>query len=165
MAYQSREIGVANYDVYIRRFPGDGAVQRVSTTGGLSPAWSRDSRTLFYVTGNTLMSVAIGTDSALAVGSPTVVLPNFNARNSQSAAYFDVAPDGRLPAAKPYLPVVTSRSPVDLVVVQNWFDKLERLLPAMTDMSRATQRRRPSRHGPVRSVTRRRRRDCREPCG
>ena len=129
LAYQAREITVPNYDVYIRPFPGNGAVQRVSANGGVSPAWSRDGRTLFYVTGNTLMSVAIGSGPALFVGIPMVVLPNLDLRNSQSAAYFDVAPDGRLLVVKPYLPVVTSRSPVDSVVVQNWFDELERLLP------------------------------------
>ena len=49
IAYSSNESGAQ--EVYVQAFPGPGQKQRISSTGGINPAWSRDGRELFYLRG------------------------------------------------------------------------------------------------------------------
>jgi Tol biopolymer transport system component len=66
LAYQSNESG--QNEVYVRPYPNvDPGRWQVSTEGGITPAWSRDGRELFYVAGDArLMAVATTQSPGLA---------------------------------------------------------------------------------------------------
>jgi serine/threonine-protein kinase len=87
ITYASNESGA--WEIYVRRFPDDGAKVRVSTSGGVVPYWSPNGRELIYRTdANQVMVVTynVAGDSFTA-GKPrpwsqhiladTGVLPNF----------------------------------------------------------------------------------------
>src|SRR5262249_40704718 len=46
LAYASTESG--GYEVYVRAFPDNGERTRISSSGGMHPAWSRNGHELFY---------------------------------------------------------------------------------------------------------------------
>jgi hypothetical protein len=110
-------------EIYVRAFPSGEAKRRVSTQGGIEPAWRRDGKELFYLAlDRTLMSVAVsaGAGSTFEAGLPaplfetrmTVLLgPGFT-RNQ-----YAVSADGqRFLVNQPS--VEASASPVTVVV--NW---------------------------------------------
>lgn len=65
VAYTSNEGG--RMQVYVRPVPGPGARVPVSIRGGSSPAWSHDSRTLYYLEGGRLMAARFAASPSLAV--------------------------------------------------------------------------------------------------
>jgi hypothetical protein len=124
IAYSSEESGID--EIYVRPFP---AVEQgrwqVSTTGGLSPRFSRDSRELYYFTTRsagtsttlTLMAVKIQAGSAFGASSPEVVAPlPFGVRG------YDVAADGRFIISAPVAVNGASGGVLrqSIVVVENW---------------------------------------------
>jgi Tol biopolymer transport system component len=95
IAYVSRESGGA--DIYVVPYPGPGATRRVTSGGGVSPAWSRDGRELFYQWGDALMSVPVNVAADISFGVPRRVASGpfaIDTREDSSRAY-DVSPDGR----------------------------------------------------------------------
>ena len=70
IAYTSDESG--RLEIMIRSFPGDGPRKQVSTTGGETPSFASDGRTLFYRLKDQLWGVPIGTDTVLTVGPPSI---------------------------------------------------------------------------------------------
>jgi len=57
-------------EVYVRRYPLSSEQWQISNAGGESPMWSSDGRELFYVSGDTIMRVAIGGGASLNAGTP-----------------------------------------------------------------------------------------------
>ena len=125
LAYQSNDSG--RYEVYVRPFPDvESGKWPVSSGGGEDPRWSRDGRTLFYISGQKLLSSDVVTD------------PTFISRPSQKVADlgdyqptgipfpFDVSPDG-----KRILLDRAFRRRSDIVVVQNWLADVEQRLRAI----------------------------------
>jgi dipeptidyl aminopeptidase/acylaminoacyl peptidase len=140
LAYHSSESGTL--EVYLRPFPNvNEDRRRVSIAGGYSPVWSRDGRELYYIRGNagvvrpvrlprgTLESVRIDPASGRAAAAPEAL---FSLRNyvffESLGRQYDVAPDGRFLMVKD-----TTPGPVRLdqrmVLIQNWFQDLQRLVP------------------------------------
>jgi Tol biopolymer transport system component len=72
LAYDSNESG--GVEVYIQSFPKPGHKVRVSTDGGLAPAWSRAGKELLYFTGDTMMSVPIEAGDEVHPGPPRPLL-------------------------------------------------------------------------------------------
>jgi Tol biopolymer transport system component len=68
LAYVSEEPGQA--DIYANRR--DGSRARVSFGGGTRPRWSRDSRSLFFLRGSTIMRATLNAGSSPAVFAPAV---------------------------------------------------------------------------------------------
>ncbi len=68
LAYSSDESG--RVEIYVRPYPGSGAITQISNEGGDHPTWSRDGRELFYIEGEKLMAVTVGSGSELSVGTP-----------------------------------------------------------------------------------------------
>jgi serine/threonine protein kinase len=67
IAYVSNESG--RREVYLSRLPLDKDRWRISTVGGMEPAWRRDGRELFYlVADGHLMAVHVSTEPAVAIG-------------------------------------------------------------------------------------------------
>ena len=124
LAYASDESG--RWEVYVRPFPDiESGRWQVSTAGGTEPAWSVDGRELFFRNGDQMMRVAIQAKSTFAYELPELL---FEASyDTQRFRNYDVAQDGRFLMVKD----VTPARPLfqHLVLVQNWFEELERLVP------------------------------------
>ena len=132
LAYQSDESG--QIEIYVRPFPAvDSGRWQISTSGGTRPMWSRDGQELFYLSpiDNSLMHVMVehsGTWTASApaklLDRPVPFISTFSGRT------YDVSPDGQRFLMPDYItPSDLSAGPASLVVVQNWFEELKRLVP------------------------------------
>jgi Tol biopolymer transport system component len=131
IAYDSNESG--QFEIYLRAYPPAAGNRRwqASAGGGRQPLWSRDGRELFYrdFTG-AVMSVPISFTPAFEPGAPRKVLDGSAYAGGSSVASgrrYDVGADGRFLMIKQ---AKRDSSGPSLVVVQNWFEELNRLVPA-----------------------------------
>jgi serine/threonine-protein kinase len=131
LAYVSNETGDA--EVYVQAFPGLGEKRRVSTEGGIEPAWSRDGRRLIFLSpsakGHRIVEVDVQAGTTLSLGARRVLFERAYVPAISTRAY-DLTPDaGRfLFQRESYL---TETAELDHVrVVLNWFDELRRRAPA-----------------------------------
>ncbi len=115
--------------VFVQPFNGPGGRVQVSTEGGLSPRWSPRGREIFYHDRKrqAIMAVEVRTESELGVGPPRLLFewplgPGYNRE-------WDVAPDAqRFVVLGATDTGEESRSRIHFVL--NWFEELERLVPA-----------------------------------
>jgi serine/threonine-protein kinase len=129
LAYESDSSG--QFEIYVRPFPNvnDGE-WKVSTSGGTRPLWAPNWQELFYVgpSGAVMAARVDARGSAWSAGAPqkTVVGP-YLTLTSVSGRTYDVSPDGQrfLMVKQP-----ATRAPAQIVIVQNWFEDLRRLVPA-----------------------------------
>ena len=129
IAYQSNESG--QFEIYVRPYPqvGDGRWQ-VSTGFGKGAAWARNGQELFYMDRtNHLMRVSVDTSGpTFRAGTPSMLLKTSFATPFAWRMY-DVSAD-----ASRFLMIKGPFSRTDptstIVVVQNWFEELSRLLPS-----------------------------------
>jgi serine/threonine-protein kinase len=123
IAYGSNESGT--WEIYVASYPDLAVVDRVSLNGGDEPRWSSDGREIIYRRGLEWYSVAFADEPELRLGDPELVLsgPYLNVGGDS----WDVSPvDGRfLVVENPDLDNPITR----LVVVTNFFEELERLVP------------------------------------
>ncbi len=125
IAYSSDQTGQC--EIYVQRFPDLGDRRPISTNGGAAAIWSPDGSTLFYLEGTRMMSVSIDYEPRFSAGTPALVFDGTITDNCRGRSY-DLSRDGqRFLFAKPA--GSTEDSPVDLVVVLNWFEELRRLAP------------------------------------
>jgi dipeptidyl aminopeptidase/acylaminoacyl peptidase len=124
LAYQSESSN--NFEVYMERFPELGDRQRISTTGGTSPRWSSKGDELFYqsIDGRQVFAVPISSGTP---GKPKRLFEGSFMPASPNSRPFDVTPDGRFILIKS--PNVDRNASATVVVVQNWFEELKRLVP------------------------------------
>jgi Tol biopolymer transport system component len=130
LAYVSNRSG--RFEIWVKKYP-DGTPVRVSEDGGLEPKWAADGRELFYRLGSAMMAIAVATEVDLSVGQTVELFDDasYLAMPIPFVRLYDVAPDGRflmirqLRANEP-----DEKSPFgSIVVVQNWFEELKRLVP------------------------------------
>jgi len=116
IAFWSDETGRG--EIFVTPFPGAGTVIPISTHGGNGPRWSRDGRELFYLSRDSMMVVDIQTEPRFKASSPRALF-------EYKYAGYDVAPDGR------FVMIVSDPSelPTRLILVFNWFEELNRLVP------------------------------------
>ena len=57
-------------EIYIRSFPDFGIKRRVSTDGGIHPAWNPNGQELFYLNGDKLMTVDTDLRPEPVLGKP-----------------------------------------------------------------------------------------------
>ena len=121
MAYVSDESGQP--EVWARSWPDAEVPRLLSTGGGTEPAWSWDSRELFYRADDQMLSVPVGDDGTF--GQPKVLFERRYATDIGEAANYDVAPDGR------FLMILTDEdsTTTQINIVQDWFEELKRLVP------------------------------------
>lgn len=127
IAYESNASG--RFEIYVRPFPNvDDGSWPVSRDGGTRPLWARNGRELFYLDpGGRLMSVPVDFDSGF-VGAPEVILEKAYGGGSVGRSY-DVSPDGeRFLRIQDQTGAVGASAP-ELILVLNWHDELERLVP------------------------------------
>ena len=79
-------------DVFVMSFPGGGAGRLVSRGGGSEPRWARRGRELFFESGGSLVSVAVGVGATLEVSEPKPLFSLLGYRRARNRAEYDVAP-------------------------------------------------------------------------
>ncbi|MGH9254765.1 MAG: protein kinase domain-containing protein, partial [Vicinamibacterales bacterium] len=131
LAYESNNSG--QLEIYVRPFPDvDSGLWQVSTGGGTRPLWARNGLELFYrsPTG-TVMSVRVERGAMWAASTPTRLFEGpYFIGGANFVRTYDVSPDGRR-----FLMIKQggggseTAAPPSLIVVQNWFEELKRLVP------------------------------------
>ena len=131
IAYVSDESG--RDEVYVQPFPGPGGKWQISNEGGAEPLWSRDSRQLFYRQSwsqreNQVSVADVRTGPVFSAGKPRLLFTAQDYVGMGQIRSWDISPDG-----KHFLVVKMeerkSRPLTELVLVQNWFEELKRLVP------------------------------------
>ncbi|MGA2363354.1 MAG: protein kinase [Candidatus Aminicenantales bacterium] len=127
IAYASDES--KRYEVYVRAFPGPGMKQQISTEGGDEPLWARNGKQLFYRWENQVWAVNVRTDGGFATGKPRLLF--------EKPGYLGGAPirgyDLSLDSQRFLMVKLDQRKPTpvtEMILVQNWFEELKRLVPA-----------------------------------
>ncbi len=82
-------------DVYVRAYPGGGALRRVSTAGGIEPQWTRNGREIVFLdfTGAVMAVDVSPAGDALVIGNPHKLFERSVVPVS-TATTFDAAADG-----------------------------------------------------------------------
>jgi serine/threonine-protein kinase len=127
LAYQADDSGQA--EVYVRPFPDvNGGHWHVSTGGGTRPLWAPNGQELFYASpAGALMRVGVERSPSWAATQPTLLIKEgyFTAPPATFGRTYDISPDGqRFLLIKP-----ETATPPSIIVVQNWFEELKRLVP------------------------------------
>lgn len=132
LAYQSDEAG--SQEIYVRPYPQVGTNKwRISVDGGGFPRWDPKGNVLYYVSDNTLFAVEIELEPEFMVGQRREIpLGNYLLNNTPSYAV-DPNADRFLfmkrfgdEAARPRR---DGSEPALIVLVHNWFEELNRLVP------------------------------------
>ena len=127
LAYHSNETG--RREVFVQPYPLTSAKWQISDQGGEKPLWSAKGDELFYRDGPRLYAVAIETEPAFQPGRPRLLFEKPFADTPRLKDY-DVSPDGERFVFIELTEAEATLKPVDqLIVVQNWFEELERLAP------------------------------------
>jgi serine/threonine-protein kinase len=131
VAYQGQETG--QREIYIRRYSNPGGQVTVSVGGGREPVWANNGD-LFYrnLTGDRMFAVSVTTEPVLRVERPVELFQGsyYVSPTGSPRPQYDVTPDGQrflLLASAPGTNASVGRP--RMVVVQNWFDELKRLVP------------------------------------
>ena len=126
IAYRSNESGRG--EIYVQPFPDvDQGKWQVSRDGGLDPVWARDGRELFF-RGNGMMAVTLETEPTFSADIPRSLFSLDGYSNDQFT--YTVSSDGqrflmlKIPSQEEQFSELTS-----LVLVENWFEELNRLAP------------------------------------
>ena len=130
IAYQSNETG--QNEVYVQRFPMLGGKRTISTAGGRQPLWSPDGSELFYRAPSGMLVVPVlDTEPAFRPGSPEILFET-QYYFDRALRTYDLHPDGQrfliVKADALTDDSGTSASP-QIVLIENWFDELRRLVP------------------------------------
>ena len=127
MAYFSNESG--QNEVYVRPFPNvDDGKWQVSGSGGREPVWSPDGRELFFVDGPDFLVAQVETEPTFSSTTPEVVFARGDFTLTQAREH-DISPDGEQFLFIQESGVQAVREVGGLILVQNWFTELERLVP------------------------------------
>jgi serine/threonine protein kinase len=121
LAYVSDETD--EYQVYVVEYPEPGRKMAVSIDGGLSPIWSADGTELFFRNGGKLMAAAVTYEPEIGFAPPVEIFEGPYTLDLMGHQRWDVTPNG-----ESFL-MVENGDDFRLVVVQNWFEELERLAP------------------------------------
>ena len=108
--------------------------EQVSTSGGGQPLWARRGKELFYREPNgAVMSASVESGPTFRAGNPTKLVEGgyFLSSVLRAGRVYDVSPDGQR-----FLMIKvggesdqTAALPPSIVIVQNWFEELKRLVP------------------------------------
>jgi serine/threonine-protein kinase len=129
LAYQSNESG--RDEIYVRPFPHvDQGKWQVSRGTGVEPAWSPDGRTLYYIGPTHMMSLGVEAGDSFLATSPVPLFSRLSYFWQDTARNYDIGADGRFVMLK----AVAEQSdgggaPAHMVMVENWFEELKRLVP------------------------------------
>ena len=127
LAYDSNESG--QYEIYVRPFPDvEGGRWQVSTGGGTQPLWGAKGDELFYRTTTSLMVVPFRTGTAPTFGKAATLFSLGRYFMGGDDRQYDIAPKAdQFILTAPVAPQGDAAG--QIVVVQNWFEELKRLVP------------------------------------
>ncbi len=127
LAYASDESG--QREIYVSPFPNAAEGKwRVSRDGGTEPLWAEDGRELFYRNGSAVFAVSVDTSSAFASGEPQLLFTGPYYRTALNRGHtYDAMPDGQKFVMIRESETDAARS--EIIVIQNWLEELERLVP------------------------------------
>jgi hypothetical protein len=130
IAYVSDRTGQG--EVWVQGYPeAVAAPVRVSGGGGYEPRWSADGKELFYRQGSSMYAVAVELDAELSFEAPVLLFSGtFLGTPAPETRSYDVARDGRFLMIQPEDTAGANVAPASIVVVQNWFEELKRLVPS-----------------------------------
>ena len=129
IAYTSNESN--REEVYVRPFPGPGPKYLVSSEGGREPLWARNGKQLFYrkFPSGQMWVVDVRTDGVFSPGKPRLLFEKPGYQHSFPIRAYDLSLDSQR-----FLMVKQEQrkpTPVtEMILVQNWFEELKRLVPA-----------------------------------
>ena len=133
IAYMSNESG--QFEVYVRPFPNvDDGRWQISRDGGVSPVWAPDGQELFFRSPGSgaldMMVAPVGTEPTFSPGNPEVLFAApYRGPAANRVRPWDVAPDGRFLMLREGDTSSPDEEPTQVVLVQNWFEELKRLVP------------------------------------
>ena len=117
VGYTSNESG--RLDVYVQSFPDPSGKWLVSTDGGSQLRWSRDGKELFYVEGETLMSVSISLQPSFSMGRRQKLFSAPELALTTGPQRYDVSADGKRFVT---LEIVEPASN-EIRIVENWYEE------------------------------------------
>jgi serine/threonine-protein kinase len=122
--------GASRRQIYIERYPELGDRQLISTNGDVA-VWSRDGHELFFITRDSrqMFAVPMQSGTTLVVGRPQLLFELAMLPTGGGFRAYDVAPDGRFVIIRSAEGQAGPGTEPQLVVVQNWFEELKRLVP------------------------------------
>jgi Tol biopolymer transport system component len=131
LAYASTESD--RPEVFVRPYDRPSPRRKVSIDGGMTPVWRRDGRELFFMVPPDrngrirMMATPVTADAELSIGTPRPLFED-NYLAVFPGRSFDVTADGQR-----FLMIHQNEVPpvriMQIVVVQNWFEELKRLVP------------------------------------
>jgi hypothetical protein len=127
MAYSSDETG--SFEVYVRPVSGRGGKWKISDQRGSDPLWSKNGSQLFYRRGDQVWVLDIRTEGGFSSGKPRLLFEKPGFQGGYTNQTWDLSMDGqrflmvKFEDKKPQ-PVT------EMILVQNWFEELKRLVPA-----------------------------------
>jgi Tol biopolymer transport system component len=126
IAFVSNELG--RFEVWVQPFPGPGGKWQISNEGGSEPLWSRNGKQLFYLHSKQVWVVDVQTGSGFSASKPRLLFEQPGYSSSATIRTWDISLDGQR-----FLMVKMgerkSQPITELVLVQNWFEELKRLVP------------------------------------
>jgi serine/threonine-protein kinase len=127
IAYTSNENNKRS-EVYVQAFPGKTFKCQVSIGGGVEPLWSRNGRQLFYRWQDQMWVVNVQTEGGFAAGKPVMLFKQAGYSSCFPTRCGDLSLDSQR-----FLMVKLEQRPptpvTELILVQNWFEELKRLVP------------------------------------
>ncbi|MDA2937243.1 hypothetical protein MYX75_03140 [Acidobacteria bacterium AH-259-A15] len=106
----------------------EGGKWPISSGGGAFPLWAPDGQELFYQTREAMMVVTIETEPSFTAGVPEVLFTGRYFRGT--GRHWDISPHGqRFVMIKEGGQTEETSAPAQLIIVQNWFEELKRLVP------------------------------------
>ncbi len=135
IAYVSDETGTR--DVFVRPFPNVlGGRWQISLTGGIEPAWGPDGDELFYLVENgpgvAVMAIDIQTTPDFQNGPPRVQFDDEYHVFGPTFPNYALSADGERFLMKREAAVFDAdATPPQIVIVLNWLEELERLIPGV----------------------------------
>lgn len=124
IAYASNESGA--WEIYVRHFPDDGTKVRVSTAGGVVPAWSPTTHELmFRNSAQQLMAATYRINGGRFAAEPPKPRSEHALADTGVLPNFDVGPDGRL-VALTSASTDEQQTPNHVTVVLNFSSEIRR---------------------------------------
>jgi serine/threonine-protein kinase len=117
------------YEVYVKPYPGEGGIMPISTGGGSEPMWAQSGKELFYRSGQKMMVASVETQPTFKAETPRLLFEGYyDGTWFDLTSDYDISPDGQRFLMIKWQTEETS-TPTQLIIVQNWFEELKRLVP------------------------------------
>jgi eukaryotic-like serine/threonine-protein kinase len=132
VAYLSTESG--QREIYVRQYPGAGGQATASVGGGMEAVWAGRGAEIFYrsLSGDRMFAVPVTSGPTLKVGTPVQLFQGryYVAPTGSPRPQYDVSADGqRFLMLAPTTGTDASLARPRIIVVENWFEELKRLVP------------------------------------